>query len=85
MNMMLRLDQAGARHSQSPVFAEKGAVIHNHDAPQQRLADQYCSHSKRISASLAKQDAVRFKLRQLPSKKKSRRRYAMKSMPTNLP
>jgi hypothetical protein len=33
INMMLRLDRAGARHSQSPIVAKKGAVMEPACAP----------------------------------------------------
>src|SRR5260370_32716831 len=42
-HVMLALDQAGARHSQSPVTADKGRLWNQHAPPRSDGSGQYCS------------------------------------------
>jgi hypothetical protein len=50
---MLALDLAGARHSQSPVTADKGTVMEQHAPPGSNGSGQYCSLSKTIQGDNA--------------------------------
>ena len=50
---MLALDLAGARHSQSPVTADKGTVMEQHAPPGSNGSGQYCSPSKTIQGDNA--------------------------------
>jgi hypothetical protein len=47
--MMLALDQAGAQHSQSPVGADKGAVMGPACSSEFRNSGQYCSLSELVN------------------------------------
>jgi hypothetical protein len=51
--MMLTLDQAGAQYSQSPVTADKGAVMEPACSPSSGVAGHYCSLFKIVRTRTA--------------------------------